>query len=272
MGERGNSSARHASAASAICGGRPAQSRPLAVRAPRRYAATPMNSTPTSLVWLFDVDGTLLLTEGAGRLAISCALLDCFGIADDLAGIPMAGRTDPLIVGDLFRRHALPMDGIDMRSGFWLSVFAHMRRLMDPPRGGLLPGALDTLGALELEPAWVNALLTGNVTEMARIKLAAFGIYKRFAFGAFGDEAPDRNALAGVAVRRAAERCGVTPDRCVVVGDTEHDVACARAAGAKAVAVATGGVSRDRLARCEPDLLLDDLTDMGSLTRWGRSL
>jgi len=229
-------------------------------------------TAPASLVWLFDVDGTLLLTDGAGRRAMSAALQERFGIADDLAGIAMSGRTDPLIVGDVFRRHDLPLELADVHSEFWTSVLAHMRRLMDPPPGGLLPGVVDVLAALDREPTWVSALLTGNVTEMARIKLGAFGIYERFAFGAFGDEAADRNALASVAVARAAERCGVSPDRCVVVGDTEHDVACARAAGARVVAVATGSVGRDHLASCAPDLLLDDLTDADALTRWARAL
>lgn len=232
-----------------------------------------MAPSSNALVWLFDVDGTLLLTEGAGRLAIAAALEERFGIRDDLAGIVMAGRTDPLIVGDVAARHALPLhDDAVEREAFWRAVFAHMRRLMDPPRGGLLPGVLHVLDEVESEPAWVSALLTGNMPEMARIKLGAFGLFERFAFGTFGSEATDRNALACVAVARAAERYGVTPAQCVVVGDTEHDVACARAAGARVVAVATGGQSRAELEPYAPDLLLDDLTDVGRLMEWARSL
>jgi len=225
--------------------------------------------TRASLVWLFDVDGTLLLTQGAGRDALSLALRDQFGVEDDLSGIPFAGRTDTLILADVLARHGLEFrDG--ERERFWGRVTAHMRALMDPPRGGLLPGVrplLDTIGA---EPGWVRALLTGNVAEMARIKLEAFGVYDAFAWGAFGDEAVDRNELAKLAVRRAAERHGVTPERCVVVGDTEHDIACARAAGAKAVAVATGGPTKEALEACAPDLLLDDLRDPGAILGWIR--
>jgi phosphoglycolate phosphatase-like HAD superfamily hydrolase len=103
---------------------------------------------------------------------------------------------------------------------------------------------------------------------MADVKLGVFGIRDRFAGGAFGDEAPDRNELAKLAVRRAAERHGVTPDQCIVVGDTELDVACARAAGARAVAVATGGTTKEALAAAQPDLLLGDLEDAGALIRW----
>jgi phosphoglycolate phosphatase-like HAD superfamily hydrolase len=229
-----------------------------------------MSNSPASLVWLFDIDGTLLLTQGAGRDALSLALRDQFGVEDDLSGISFAGRTDTLILADVLSRHGLEFVDGD-RERFWRGVSSHMRALMDPPRGGLLPGVralLDTIGA---EPGWVRALLTGNVGEMARIKLEAFGIHDAFAWGAFGDEAPDRNELAKLAVRRAAERHGVPPERCVVVGDTEHDIACARAAGARVVAVATGSQSSEVLAACCPDLLVENLLSVGPIMEWTRA-
>ena len=228
-----------------------------------------MSDSRASLVWLFDVDGTLLLTKGAGRDALSLALHDAFGVVDDLSTIPFAGRTDTLILSDVLERHGLELvDGA--RERFWGLVSTHMRALMDPPRGGLLPGVRPLLDAIGAEPGWVRALLTGNVAEMARIKLEAFGVYDAFAWGAFGEEAPDRNELARLAVRRAAERHGVPPERCVVVGDTEHDVACARAAGARVVAVATGGPTKEALRACGPDLLLDDLVDAARVLDWAR--
>jgi len=106
---------------------------------------------------------------------------------------------------------------------------------------------------------------------MARLKLEHFRLADRFEFGAFGEEAEDRDQLARLAVARAAERHGVTASQCIVVGDTEHDVACARAAGAHAVAVATGTRSRETLAAHAPDLLLDDLNG-GELIEWARGL
>jgi len=230
-----------------------------------------MPASLTSLVWLFDIDGTLLLTRGAGREAISLALRDEFGVDDDLSAVPFAGRTDNLILSDVLRRHGLELaDG--ERERFWDRVSAHMRVLMDPPRGSLMPGVPAVLDVIGGEPAWVRALLTGNVAGMARIKLGAFGVFDRFAWGAFGDEAPDRNELARVAVRRAAERDGVPPERCIVVGDTELDVECARAAGARSVAVATGSSSKEALARVGPDLVLEDLTQSAELVGWARSL
>src|SRR5262249_37535743 len=153
-------------------------------------------SAGTSLVWLFDIDGTLLLTKGAGRDALSLAFRDEFGIEDDLSWVPFGGRTDNLILSDVLDRHRLQLrDG--ERERFWDLVTAHMRVLMDPPRGGLLPGVPAVLDAIGAEPGQVRALLTGNVAGMARIKLKSFGVLDRFAWGTFGDHGPDRNALAG---------------------------------------------------------------------------
>src|SRR5512143_814223 len=147
-----------------------------------------MSDSRASLVWLFDVDGTLLLTKGAGRDALSLALRDAFDVVDDLSTIPFAGRTDTLILSDVLERHGLELvDGA--RERFWSLVSTYMRALMDPPRGGLLPGVRPLLDAIGAEPGWVRALLTGNVAEMARIKLEAFGVYDAFAWGAFGEEA-----------------------------------------------------------------------------------
>src|SRR5262245_28116913 len=182
----------------------------------------PMPST-ARLVWLFDIDGTLLLTDGAAREAIAAAVREQLAVDDDLRDIAFAGRTDPLILADILAKH-----GRSFRDGeadrFWDAAYAHMRTLLDPGRGRLLPGVLDLLAAVAAEPGWVTALLTGNTTGMARIKLTRFGIADRFAFGAFGEQAVDRNALAILAVGRARRDYGVPPERCIVVGDTEHDI------------------------------------------------
>ncbi|HKQ57880.1 MAG TPA: HAD family hydrolase, partial [Candidatus Eisenbacteria bacterium] len=164
------------------------------------------------LVWLFDVDGTLLLTDGAAREAFAAAVREHLGVEDDLKDIAFAGRTDPLILADILAKHGRGfVDGDGGR--FWETAYGHMRTLLVPGRGRLLPGVPELLQAVAAEPEWVPALLTGNTTGMARIKLDHFGITGRFAFGAFGEEAADRNALALVAVARARERYGVPPER-----------------------------------------------------------
>lgn len=212
------------------------------------------------IAWLFDVDGTLLTTDGAAREAISLAVAAEFGIRDDLRDIAFAGRTDPLILGDILRKHALSLDE-EGTARFWNEAMARMADVLRADRGRLLPGVPRLLDQVGSDGRWAVGLLTGNTRRMADVKLGHFGVRERFEFGAFGDEAPDRNALARIAVARARERYGVAPSRCVVVGDTEHDIACARAAGAWAVAVATGVRSREDLAAHSPDLLLDDLAD-----------
>lgn len=232
----------------------------------------PVNSTaPTTLVWLFDIDGTLLLTEGAARGAFARAVGERFGGRDPLGDVAFAGRVEPLILRDILARHEAEFTR-EQEAEFWNAVFGYMRAELNPGRGRVLPGVLELLDSVERERGWVSALLTGNMTQMAQIKLGHFGLTGRFAFGAFGEEAEDRNALARIAVARARERFGVPPERCVVVGDTEHDIACARAAGARVVAVATGGQPAAALAAHAPDLLLEDLRDAAGLISWARSV
>jgi phosphoglycolate phosphatase len=226
-----------------------------------------MSETTSELVWLFDVDGTLILTDGAAREAFSDAFLEVAGIADDLRAIAFGGRTDPLILAELLARHRLAWDDAT-HARFWHSAHARIAAILATGRGRVLPGVHQVLDAVDAEPAWVPALLTGNNAEMARIKLGHYRLAHRFRFGAFGDDAPDRDALAVLAVERAA----VGPRRCIVVGDTELDIGCARAAGAWVVAVATGTRTRDELAAHSPDLLLDDLADPRPLLEFARGV
>jgi phosphoglycolate phosphatase len=237
---------------------------------PRLLRPFPMPSEPR-LAWLFDVDGTLLVTGGASRGAFAGAVRDLLDVEDDLSDIAFAGRTEPLILADILRKHDHTLrDGDEAR--FWNAVFDRMPAALDAGSGRVLPGVHDLLDRVAAEPGWVVGLLTGNMTEMARIKLAHYGLAGRFAFGAYGEQAPDRDALACAAVARVAETFGVPARRCVIVGDTEHDITCARAAGARVVAVATGGRSREVLERSRPDLMLDDLTDTEPLMAWAKEI
>src|SRR5438552_3891046 len=144
------------------------------------------------LAWIFDVDGTLLLTEGASREAFSLAVRDRLGIEDDLQGIAFAGRTEPLILADILARHRRTLD-LEDEARFWNSVFRHMRERLRPERGRVLAGVRALLDALAAEPAWRIGLLTGNMTQMAAIKLGHYGLLGRFTFGAFGEMAADRD-------------------------------------------------------------------------------
>lgn len=218
---------------------------------------------------LFDIDGTLLLTGGAGKRAMERAFLELFGVADALAGVSMAGRTDRWLAELALTRHGLApspdhLDAFRARYLAALEVSIH-----EPGRGhrGLLPGVEPLLDRLAVRDAWHLALLTGNYRDGARIKLSHFGVWDRFAWGAFGDDHAERGALARAAVE-AAPAQGVSladAGHAVVIGDTPFDIACARAASASVIAVATGHHSRAELAACEPDLLVDDLTDIETI-------
>lgn len=229
-----------------------------------------MTSQP-HLAWLFDIDGTLLLTDGAAREAFARAVEEAFQVEDGLDSIEFAGRTEPLILSDVLLKHGRTFSPED-EAQFWDSVVGHMRVTFPPGRGRLLPGIIELLDAIAAEPQWVVGLLTGNMSEIARIKLTSFGILERFAFGAFGEEAPDRDALACSVIGRIQARYGIPAHRCIVVGDTEHDIACARAAGARVVAVATGSRSLSLLESRRPDLALADLTRTRELIDWARTI
>lgn len=209
--------------------------------------------------------------EGAGKEALELAIRDVFGIEHALDGVPVAGRTDPLIVAEALARNGRAFaDGEPER--FWATAAAHLTALLAGPRGHVLPGVVSLLDAIAERPGQVCALLTGNLPAFAKLKLGAFGLFERFAFGSYGNDGSDRPAMARHAVALAAQGWGTPPSRCVVVGDTELDIGCARAAGAHAVAVASGGRSRAQLAPYAPDLLLDDLTDTAAILGWAVEL
>jgi phosphoglycolate phosphatase len=219
---------------------------------------------------LFDIDGTLIRTGGAGVRAMTRAFDDVFGVAGAFDGIPMAGRTDSRILEDAAARHGVTL----------LHQFAERFRrrycerlleaLLEPGhRQDVLPGVLPLLDALAARPDVFLALLTGNCEQGARLKLEHFGLWRFFACGAFGDEMHDRNDLFGVAIARTREHGApeVPPRNIFVVGDTELDVACAMAAGARSVAVATGPSSLAALRQAGADIIFEDLTDTEGFLR-----
>ena len=222
-------------------------------------------TAPTRLV-LFDIDGTLVLTGGAGKRAMDRAFEDAFGVTDAFAEVPMGGRTDRFLIERGLERWGIPVtrDALDRFRDRYLTHLT--RSIHEPGHGakGTMPGVAALLDALDARPQVATALLTGNYAAGARIKLEHFGLWHRFGWGVFGDDHAERDALARAAVAQAPARGVVLarPSQAVVVGDTPLDIACARAAGARVVAVATGGHSLDELRACAPDLALPDLRDL----------
>jgi len=220
---------------------------------------------------LFDIDGTLLLTGRAGVRAMVSTFESLFGVADAFAGISMGGRTDSWLVSQAFARAGVadtPENHERFREAYLPRLAEEILRTGTGLKG-VMPGVRALLDAARSLPELHLALLTGNYREAAEIKLGHFALWDYFGWGAFSDDAADRNALVPIARARAVAR-GV-PDaarsRVVVIGDTPHDVACAAIAGACSIAVATGGHSRDELARAGADVVLDDLSDTERVLR-----
>ncbi len=219
-------------------------------------------ATRTKLV-LFDIDGTLVLTGGAGLRAMNRACEDIVGHIDALDGIPVAGRTDWIILHDTLTRIGRALDETlfgELRDRYLLHLAEEIHQ---PGLGvkGALPGVPELVRALDSRPDVSLGLLTGNFEQGARIKLEHYDLWRYFRYGAFGDDAADRNALVPIAVDRA-RRAGIvtnSPRDVFVVGDTPHDVACALVVDAVPVAVATGGFTSDRLRESGATIVFENL-------------
>ena len=216
-------------------------------------------------VILFDIDGTLVHTGGAGGRAMLRAFAEFFELGDRLGPMSVAGRTDYWIVAEMARRH-----GIDFSPGalgsFKTSYVSHLEKEMHMPGPGkgVMPGVTRLLDALEARDDVHLGLLTGNFEAGARIKLGYFDLWRYFPFGAFGDKTPDRNALLEVALARVETGGGPSASRddVTIVGDTPLDVEVAKAGGARSLAVATGSYEADPLRASGADVVLDDLGDL----------
>ncbi len=217
---------------------------------------------------LFDIDGTILLSAGAGRRALHAAMGE-HGI--DLgpgSGIRFDGKTDPQIIVELLEAAGDPTPDDPARIATLLELYvSHLE--LDLARHGhrsrVLPGIPALLDALEADSGVVLGLLTGNVATGARLKLAAAGIDPaRFVVGAYGSDHHHRNELPPVAARRAEPHFGRVPAgaEVVVIGDTPADVRCGECIGARTIAVATGGYSVRELTATGADRVFSDFADV----------
>jgi phosphoglycolate phosphatase len=220
------------------------------------------------LLVLWDVDGTLLSSDGISAKAMREAMLEVVGPAASIARIDYAGKTDWQII-----RESLPdltPDLINARLHEFIGTYTRLfeaQRAALATRTRLFPGVVAALEALSGTVR--QAPLTGNVTNVARIKLDCVGLlsWLDVAAGAYGDDHHHRPALVPIAAERAAERYGrsFSAHQIVIVGDTPHDIACGQANGARTVAVATGPYSLADLASHNPDAVLPDLGDTAAV-------
>jgi phosphoglycolate phosphatase-like HAD superfamily hydrolase len=221
----------------------------------------------TKKLLLFDIDGTLLLSAGAGRRAILKAIHEYVGDLEPLRGIRFDGKTDPQIVAELFEAGGDPEPDEPARITRVLDRYVSLleQELTGPEHGtSPMPGVPELLEQLGRTPA-VLGLLTGNVVPGARLKLRAARIdCDQFVVGAYGSDHARRAELPPIAAKRAEPWFGRIPGgtEVVIIGDTPADVACAASIGARTVAVATGGYSEAELADAGADAVLPDLSDL----------
>jgi phosphoglycolate phosphatase-like HAD superfamily hydrolase len=214
---------------------------------------------------LFDIDGTILRSAGAGRRAITTALAEEIGDARGFARIRFDGKTDPQIVAELLEAAGHPAhDNARVQSVCARYVELLEKELASASGMGLMPGFPAILDRLEATAGVVLGLLTGNLERGAALKLGAVGVDPaRFRVGAFGSDSGHRPDLPAIAAGRAAAQFGRTPTgaEVVIIGDTPADVACGSGIGARSVAVATGSYGVEELQACGADVVFRDLGD-----------
>ncbi|TWU25997.1 HAD family hydrolase [Bythopirellula polymerisocia] len=221
---------------------------------------------------LFDIDGTLIQTGGAGQRAFAETFSSLFGIEKISSEVRFAGRSDRAIVEDLMEAHGVAVNS-DNWNRFIEAMVPRLVEMLPLCQGTILPGVVELLDELEKSEHVATGLLTGNIAAGARAKLSHYQLWQRFAFGGYGDHCTNRNDIAAAALAAAQShvaqhRTGNSQERSsdtelvFVIGDTPADVECARSIGACAIAVLTGGASREQLLATKPDLLLNDLTEV----------
>lgn len=220
---------------------------------------------------LFDIDGTLIRGNKAGRKAMGAALAEMFGSAGALHSYNFSGKTDARIISDLLTGIGVGNDEISLRLPEVYALMASKAKEIYPQQSIIVcSGVQDLLAALRERQDVLLGLLTGNAEATSALKLEAAGIDpKQFVLGAYGSDDDDRNRLPALALQRAHKLTGLrlTGNNTTIIGDTPADILCARAGKARAVAVATGWHSLEELASCAPDGLFEDFADTQTVLR-----
>lgn len=210
---------------------------------------------------LFDIDGTLVRTGGAGVKAFARAFQVEFGLHDGSEKLKFAGRTDVSLVREFFSHHNIEPDATHF-DRFFKTYLTLLEEIILDCKGGVCPGIHDFIAGLRgLPDPPLIGLLTGNIRNGAKIKLSHYKLWDEFAFGAFADDHEERDHIAAIAKKRGEEmlKTNLRGEDVLVIGDTPLDIRCARAIGAKVLAVATGGSKLHELHSHNPDWAVEDL-------------
>jgi len=213
---------------------------------------------------LFDIDGTLIRTGGAGVQAFAKVFATEFHAVDGFEKLKFAGRTDVSLVREFFGFHDIRPTAENFKRFFERYVF-WLDQILHQTQGAICAGVLEFIKALEQLPQPpVLGLLTGNVRLGAEIKLRRFGLWQLFQTGAFGDDHEERDQIAAIARERGSRllKHELKDGEVLVIGDTPFDVRCARAIRARVVAVATGGHALPELKAHAPDWAVENLSEM----------
>lgn len=209
-------------------------------------------------VFLFDIDLTLMRTNGAGSAAMSQTLHELAGVADGFAGVTFAGRTDRSLLREALMRCGRGDDGFDdFCVAFEDRYFEHLQRELQARGAELLPGVVETLDQVALLGDVKVGLATGNFRRAAQLKLNYFGLWERFAGGGFAEDGEDRADLVAAGIARVAGDRSAGP--VFVIGDSAYDISAALANGAIAVGVATGRADEQALRVAGAHVVLPSL-------------
>lgn len=219
-------------------------------------------------LFLFDIDGTLIVGHGVGRIALTQAMQEIFGTAGAYERYDFRGMTDPRIVRDLLLGAGISDESIQERLTACFDLYVdHLEALIaNGHHVDVMPGVVDLVQALAARQDALVGLLTGNIERGARVKLRPTGLLPFFRVGAYGSDSADRRRLPAVARERAEALVGhpFPFEQLTIIGDTPLDIDCARSCGAVAVAVATGQHATDELAAHAPDHLFTDFSDVAA--------
>lgn len=201
-----------------------------------------------TVILFWDIDGTLLNSGGAGRLALTEAANEMVGTATNISTVKMAGMTDWSIATQILQNVKITPSPAKIEE--LLALYQrHLPASLSRTQGYVLAGVREILEVLHPRTDVLSVLLTGNSETGARAKLARYGLDEFFSLGAFGSSTGDRSELARQALRLAQERVGtVALDRCYTIGDTPHDIRCGRAIGTRTIGIASGSYSALDLA------------------------
>jgi phosphoglycolate phosphatase-like HAD superfamily hydrolase len=210
---------------------------------------------------LFDIDGTLISTDGAGVKAFGRVFDEIFGLPNATKYMTFAGRTDRRLVREIFEANDIEPTARNFHK-FKEAYVEHLTRYLPEGQAEPLPGVHQIIAAFrELEPPPVIGLLTGNHPHGAQLKLTHYNLWQEFTMGAFGDQYDNRNDVARDALLQGRALIpDISPEEVLVIGDTERDIQCARSIGAKVLAVATGPSTVLELKSFKPDWVVEDLS------------